>query len=552
MQDFRLFLFFLFVSLSSMSPLRAGPSAFLDKGVESFATGDYKQAVDAFTEAEKESPNDLRISYNLGSAQAAAGNFADAVSTLRKSALSKDTELAAQSLILIGDIAVAQAKALLAPKAEETPPHDRPSIFDLLAVAERSFSEAIELRPSEAEPLRRNLERIRAWKHRIESDWNLADREKKRKELELPQRFDWLEQWERNLRTGLKRTVLEKDSPRKFQMIYELSKEQQRFREELSPLKESLRQAIPDDSAAPFVAAIDKISESVGAANDALREAQGKSALEAATTIVEGVDYLKSRLSSFEAIVQNGVKKQESLCKENPSVPINEESGEKSVGPPEIADLDEQAWEQEFVAVWMPLMLDKAKQESPPSDTPEAKQQTENLQKAKELAIQYGPEIESLAADAVKFLREKNPENALPKQNRALELLREIFKPLQQDQEQKQKQDQKQDEEKKQDQEQKQDEEKKQDQNQQQDEKDSKEQQERPEQKENEASEQNRDSSGEKKADEKELTPQEKKEEFEKAQRMLRQAKRRQQEADEKREKVRALLMQLEPVEKDW
>ncbi|MDR2704365.1 MAG: hypothetical protein LBC02_01175, partial [Planctomycetaceae bacterium] len=48
------------------------------------------------------------------------------------------------------------------------------------------------------------------------------------------------------------------------------------------------------------------------------------------------------------------------------------------------------------------------------------------------------------------------------------------------------------------------------------------------------------------------LTSQQKDAETEKAERMLRQVKRRQQEANEKREKIRALLMQATPVEKDW
>jgi len=508
---FHTLVFFLFFFLPFTHPAVA--ATFLEKGAESFAAGDYKQAVTAFTEAEKESPNDLRIIYNLGAAQAASGNFADAVATLRKSALSKDAELAAKSLTLLGDIAVAQARLLLVPPPGETPLQDRPAIHEHLAAAERVYAEAMELKPSETESLRRNIEQIRAWKNRTESYWNLADREKKRQELELPQRFDWLEQWERKIRTDLKRTVSESDSPKKFQAFYDTSKEQQRLLEELPPLKESLRQTLPEDSAASFVSAIGNVVGTAAATNNALREMRGQAALGTATTTVEQLDFLKNCLRPFQAIVQDATTKQESLCQAN------------QTGDP---DFDEQAWEQNFVAVRMPLMLDKAKQESPTPEDP-----NENLQKAKELALQYGPEIESLAAEASGLLREKNPEAALPKQERALELLREILKHLQQNQDQNQ--DKEQDENK--------DQKKEQNPNEQ----DSKNQQgQNDEQNQSETKEE------EKKSDGKEQMPQEKKEELEKAERMLRQVKRWQQSADERREKVRSLLMQLEPVDKDW
>jgi len=508
---YRTFLLFLFVLLPLT--LRAESTALLERGTASFADGDYAHAVTTFSEAEKESPGDLRIAYNLGAAQAASGNFADAVATLRKSALAKDAELAAKSLILIGDIAVTQARLLVVPEPGETPPQDRPTILTNLAVAEQSYIEAMELQPSEAETLRRNIEQIRAWKSRAESDWNLADREKKRQELELPQRFDWLEQWERSIRTNLKRNLSDPDSPKKFQTLYDALKEQQRFLEELPPLKESVRQVLPEES---FVAAVGKLSDTATVVNSALQGMRGQTALDATTTTVERLDYFKSCLSSFEAIVQDATTKQETLCEAN-------QSGD--------ADFDEQAWEQAFVTVRIPLMLEKAQQEPLESEAPD-----ENLQKAKESAIQYGPEIESLSIDAAGLLQEKNAEAALSKQKRALELLREILKHLQREQDQKQDKDQ--------------DDKQDQDQNQDQSGNDSQEQQDKNDGKEQDQSEAKDE---EKNSDGKEQTPQEKKkEELEKAAQMLRLIKRRQQAADERREKARTLLMQLEPVDKDW
>ncbi len=584
-----------FILIVSASFLQAGSSAELDRGIKAFQSGDFKQAVEVFAQAEKAAPTDPRIVYNLGAAQAAAGNFDDAVETLRKAALVDDVAVASKSLVLLGDISVAQAKLRVAPKPEETPDADRRASFAFLDAAEKSFGEAAELEPSVAETMRRNIEQIRSWKNRMEAEWNRFDRDKKRRELSLPQRFDWIEQVERGIRTKTKRIAAESQSPKKYQELYEASKTQQEVVEELPPLKETLRQAlaredVPENGAgvrrnvASLVAAVDKIAESATATRESLRNFQNENAVDGATKTVERLDYLRNALSPFEEIVQNAEKKQEALCKANPSgspVPPTDAGN--------VVDLAEQAWEQGFIDVWTPLFVGKAKQQlaqideenetskRQPEDDSERnseERRAENLRRAMELAVQYGPEIESAAAEAAQLLSETKSADALPKQRRALELLREILKPLQQDDKQKNQQNDSQNDQQNRQQQQNQQQNSqdrqngKDDRQQNQADKDHEQQQkqqqgneekqssETPDDAKNAGKDQRKAESEQQRDEgspqEKDLTSREKKEELEKAQRMLRQVKRRQQEVDEKREKVRALLMQLEPVEKDW
>jgi hypothetical protein len=153
-----------------------------------------------------------------------------------------------------------------------------------------------------------------------------------------------------------------------------------------------------------------------------------------------------------------------------------------------------------------------------------------DAEKALETAKKNLPLIQTLTEEAAKELSANQPTNALAKQDKALELLQEILKQQEQNQD---KQQQNQDEQQKQN---GQEEKEKQDkeEQEQQDEKETQEQKkQKPEKQEEKES-----------ADEKQ--------EKEKAERMLRQVRRKQQEANERREKVKALLMELEPVEKDW
>jgi hypothetical protein len=130
----------------------------------------------------------------------------------------------------------------------------------------------------------------------------------------------------------------------------------------------------------------------------------------------------------------------------------------------ESLDGDESAWNQRFVAGWADALAPKAEQglkglesfdpsavTSPPGGVPQPgapnapavpdaeamKEQIEGLRQSMQKAVELGPKIHDLAGEAATHLQEDDPAQALPKQEEALKLLKEIADPLpKQDQQQ--------------------------------------------------------------------------------------------------------------------
>jgi hypothetical protein len=556
------------------------------EGVSAFRNGNYQKAAEQFADAEQRAPDDLRIVFNRGAALAAAGKFDEAVETLRKSAVAKDAVIAAKSLSLLAQIAVNRVKQLLAEKPEETPPEKRLEILEQLQHAEKYYTETLALEFSES--VRMNLEQIRAWRSRIQTDWESFDRSQKRTD-DIAKRLQWLEDWEKNVQKSIHQTNETPDSPKKFQTFYETSQKQNQFTEELIALQNDVVQQFSSEQNSTESDAIRQeferlhtLSENV---TESLRKFQGGHAAESVNETVGRMNRLRMNLAPFEVIVQEAEKKQAMLCNENPASGKNV-AEIKTPEPPEM-DLPEQSREQQLVADWMPLMVFRAKQGLEHLDNGELTEQnpqipnknntnsvntanTDALRQSMKLAVQYGTEIQTLAEDAADSLAKMENETALPYQNRCLERLREILKPLQQNQNKNQNQEQNQNNDQQQ-QNQNQSENQSENQNSQ-SEQDKQKQQDKNNENKSENDDKNSSANQQNKAqqetikqdsEKQESASQDKQEkdakrntelnaEREKADQMLRQVKRRQREANDKRERVRALLMQTAPVEKDW
>ncbi|MDR1141959.1 MAG: hypothetical protein LBL62_09725 [Planctomycetaceae bacterium] len=546
------------------------------EGVEAFRKGDYEKAAEEFANAEEKSPNDLRVIFNRGAALAASGKFEEAVQTLRKSAIAKDTAIASKSLTLLGRLAVDRAKQLLNEKPEETPPEQRQNVLQQLLAAEKYYAESLTVEPSET--VRMNLEQIRAWKNKIQKEWESVDRSQKRSD-DIAKRLQWFEDWEGTINNSIRQTNEIPDSPKKFQTLYETAREQNKLTEEISVLQNDLletlqqppQQKTPNDEISEqehqkieaIIQELKRINDLTGNVDELLRQFQSEKALEVADETANRLNRLRLNLSPFEVIVQEAEKKQQKLCTNNPAN-INEQT--------ETQDIAEQTREEQLIADWMPLMIFRAKHglqdiESGRLATDQSQPEKMNaLRESMNLAVQYGQEIQTLAEESSQLLAENKPDEAFPKQNQALKLLREILKPLQnqqqQDQQNQQNQQQNQQQQnqqqgqqnKEQEQNQKQQQEQKQqgqDQKQEQGQEQNQEQQQQNDKKPEQSDKQNPLEPNQEQP-KKDLTSQTKNEEIEKAERMLRQVKRRQQEANEKRERVRTLLLQAIPVEKDW
>jgi hypothetical protein len=545
------------------------------EGVKAFRNGDYQKAAEEFANAEQKSPDDLRIIFNHGAALAASGKLDEAIQTLRKSAVAKDKNIASKSLSLLGGLAVERAKQLLPEKPEETPSEQRQNVLDQLLAAEKYYTESLIVEPSEV--VRMNLEQIRAWKNKIQTEWDSVDRSKKRSD-NIAQRLQWFEDWEGTINNSIRQTNEIPDSPKKFQTLYETAREQNKLTDEISVLRNELQQSLqqkPDGNELSeqerqgmesVLQELEQIHGLAGNVGESLSKFQSEKALASVRETTNRMNRLRLNLSPFEVIVQEAEKKQAKLYNINPANgnkrTETKNETETETEQTEISDLTEQSREEQLIADWMPLMSFRAKQGLQNIESGHFNNQNQPVEAIREsmnLAVQYAPEIQTITEEASRLLAENQSEEALPKQNQALERLREILKPLQQNQQnQNQQQNQQQQNQQQQNQQQQNQQQQNQQQQNNQEQKQNQEQNQNQEQK-KEEQEKKTDKSAESNPSETkpeqqkdDLTSQKKDAETEKAERMLRQVKRRQQEANERREKIRALLMQTTPVEKDW
>jgi hypothetical protein len=542
------------------------------EGVKAFRNGDYQKAAEEFANAEQKSPDDLRIIFNHGAALAASGKLDEAIQALRKSAVAKDKNIASKSLVLLGGLAVERAKQILPEKPEETPSEQRQHVLDQLLAAEKYYTESLIVEPSET--VRMNLEQIRAWKNKIQTEWDSVDRSKKRSD-DIAQRLQWFEDWEGTINNTIRQINEIPDSPKKFQTLYETARNQNKLTDEISVLRNEFQQTLqqkPDgkeiseqerQGAESVLQELEQIQNLAGNVGESLRQFQSEKALDVARETTNRMNRLRLNLSPFEAIVQEAEKKQATLCNNNPAN-VNKPT---ETEPTKISDLSEQSREEQLIADWTPLMAFRAKQglqniESGHLNNPN--QPVDAIRESMNLAVQYAPEIQTITEEASRLLAENQSEEALPKQNQALERLREILKPLQQNPQNQQNQNQQQNQQQQQqnqqqqqdgqqnNQEQEQKQEKNQEQKQEQEQQQNQEQKQKEQEKKTDKSAESNASETKPEQQKDDLTSQKKDAETEKAERMLRQVKRRQQEANERREKIRALLMQTAPVEKDW
>ena len=118
------------------------------------------------------------------------------------------------------------------------------------------------------------------------------------------------------------------------------------------------------------------------------------------------------------------------------------------------ADAAESAWNQDFVTRYSEVLTPLAKEglkrlqgmpaappplatspSKPGSGSPsvsaeELQAQREGLKRSMERAVELAPKVEKLSGEAAVLLRDRKPDEALPKQQEALKLLKEIAQPL--------------------------------------------------------------------------------------------------------------------------
>lgn len=421
------------------------------QGIAFYAAGDYKGAAAAFSEADVARPDDPRIAFDRAAVLGAQGDADKATGLLRKAAEGANGEFSARCHYNRGCLAAGKARARFGEKPEEAGSDVRQQGLTLLAEAVGHFRDCLRFQPQHADA-RYNLELLRVWMKQMQALWSDRDRKKAREELDLLAFLRMLDARQRELRGAVQAIQGEADSPKRRQAVAQLESAQRALADEIGPLNEKIRAAAappatpgakaaaltPDQTKA--VEALTRLAEDAGkamkGASDHLRNTHLPEAVSGQAGAVENLDEIYRAAVPLAGLVARSVATQAGLV---------EQSAPTAKDPKTAAALNgaETAWQQKFVAGWAEALAPKARQESarleagpaaggkpgapaagPPD--PEASKQEQSLKQAYRKAIESGPKIRQLADAAANSLRQKEPAHALPKQQEALRLLKEI------------------------------------------------------------------------------------------------------------------------------
>lgn len=460
-------------------------------GIAHFGAGDFEKASKAFAAADVALPDDAWIGFDRACAYAAQGDADKATERFEQSALSRDVRLAVQSRYNLGSIAAEKARALFGEKPEEASVEVRDEGLALLTQAVGHYRDCLQLDAAHADA-RHNLEVIRLWIKHMHDVWQKRDRQKQREEMDLLEFLQMIETQQRGLRTAVRAIAPQPDSPQRRQVLVTTESSQRELAEEIEPLKEKIEAALgstgqaapqspqaalsPEDQEKAIQLLTNLANEARAAMFTAADELHGSSVVDAVGSqaeVVEKLDRVYTAVVPFPGLVQRAIGTEQALIDQ--VAPAVENPDER-----QPLDSSETAWEQRFVAGWAEALAPKAEQAlkglegldpsamastadgaQPGAPDPEAmkkiEEEREGLKQSMEKAVELGPKVFELTGQSATHLDEEKPAEALPKQEEALKLLKEIADPLpKQDQQQQgdQQQDQEEDDQEKQNQEQ--------------------------------------------------------------------------------------------------
>ncbi len=559
----------------------------VDKGLAAFRGGDFKAAAEAFSAADRALPDQPRIAFDLGCAYAAEGKHVEATEQFRAAALSPDVKLAATAHYNLGCLELSKAKTIFGESPEEAASEVREEGIAMLVQAAGNFRDALAVDPQLTDP-RYNLEAVRLWIKHIKEVWRQRDRDKLRKEMNLLQFLGMLEGRQRELRTSGRTLAETPPSPLRREEIRTIEKEQRYLAEEIEPLKQKVAAALgtapqPGGAAPPNVGAdsqkalsllnnlADEVHGAMRKAADSLAAGNPPDAVATQSASVEKLDQVFMAVAPFVNLVQKAVKTQQGLIDRSKGAISAEMESEES----EKSEKGEAVWNQRFISSYGRILpakaqreleqLEKAPAAQPAMPDPQngkaedaakaaekQKKQQEEMKRALKAGVELAPKVEELSVQAVAALSAAKPAEALPLQEEALKLLKEM---LPKQEQQKNKQDKK-DEQNKQDQQNK-------DQNKQ-DKKDKDKQKKDEQNKDKEKDKQKKDQQNkdqqkkdqQKKDREKDKTQAQKqqKEKLSKqeAKAVMRKARERRQQRKELEKALQERLYRHEKVDKDW
>ena len=155
--------------------------------------------------------------------------------------------------------------------------------------------------------------------------------------------------------------------------------------------------------------------------------------------IVDNLDRIYGAVAPYPTMLEKAIKTQQALVDTTiPIVETPEEIGE--------VDFDEMAWPEERVSGWSEIIGYKAQeglknmpaldpgaqggQVPPGADPEEMKKQMEGLKKSMEKAVELCPKVQVFTREAAGSLKEEDASTALPNEEEALKLLKQIAEDL--------------------------------------------------------------------------------------------------------------------------
>ncbi len=327
----------------------------------------------------------------------------------------------------LGCLDVEKAKTLFGEKPEEAAPEVRKEGIERIESALGHFREAVNLDENHADA-RYNLEAVRLWIRHIQDVWRRRDRQAMRDKMNLAEYVELLDREQTALRGAVRSLAAEPRSLKRRQEVFNTETAQRWLAEEIEPLKaKTLASMHKQPNAEKAVEMLGGLADCAGkamlAAADELCENNTTEAADMQAEAVEQLDRVAMVVLPYVPLVKRAVNVQQGLIAQSTQlVAGGRVAGGKAEGdaPAVPADL---AWRQRFVARYADMIEAKARH----GQQEDAKKKQEALKKAMQKAIELCPKVKTLATEAAEHIEEQQPADALPKQQEALKLLKEML-----------------------------------------------------------------------------------------------------------------------------
>lgn len=548
--------------------------------------GDIDAALLLLEQARVLAPDEPRIELGIGVALHRKGELKDAADRYGGASAGGDASATAVARYNLGSLAVDRAREILGAVPEEAQGDAREQGVAEIEQAIAQFRATLKLQPEHLDA-RHNLELLRVWLKYIRDAWRQRDEQRESNENDLVTLLETFLKEQAGLRSELDEQRRQDPSPRRDGLLLKQAETQRDLARRVALLPPKVEELIasqaggaaagpggPGSSGAPagpdpaqleavqqqMLALVDTAVSGMNSAADLLEGAEPDAAVAGQKLAHESLDTLWSSVAPFDRVLRRAIDLEEGVVE---ATAPHAEALPGSAGP----DALESAWlieNQDRVGALAPLLELHAEQtlpqldqmlESPPElseggeeeDEQRAQlekmvQQTADLKKAMEKALENAPLIPELARAASQALGEGGHPAALESEEEILRLLREIAE-LMPEQEQEQQGDPDQDQQGDQDQDQQQEDQEEQEGEQDEEKKDQ-------EQKDGEQDQEQQEQDGQQEEQESEEKPGELSKE--QVQQMIQQALDREKEYKDKKKELQKLLAVPVRVEKDW